>query len=82
MILRPQPDQLIALCANGNESGVTTTTIGFGEGYDEHLLKAMSDAGGGSTYYIESPDEAGSVFAHEIVNARPWREVKKRMKKA
>jgi Ca-activated chloride channel family protein len=60
------PDQLIALCANGNEGGVTTTTIGFGDDFNEQLLSAMADAGGGSTYYIESPDEAASVFAHEI----------------
>ena len=60
------PAQLAALTASARERGITTTTIGFGEDYDEHLLRAMSDEGGGQLYYIERPDQAPGVFAHEI----------------
>jgi Ca-activated chloride channel homolog len=60
------PDQLVDLCRSGAKAGVTTTTIGFGEGYAEDLLSAMADAGGGSDYYIEHPDQAGGVFEEEL----------------
>jgi Ca-activated chloride channel homolog len=61
-----QPAQLTGLCANGLESGVTTSTIGFGEDYDEELLRSMAEAGGGHSYYIENPDQAPGVFEEEI----------------
>lgn len=61
-----QPEQLRLLVGNGREKGVTTTTIGFGEDYDEDLLGALADAGGGNTYYIEEPDQAPAIFGAEI----------------
>ncbi|HSR41400.1 MAG TPA: hypothetical protein VLL48_04500, partial [Longimicrobiales bacterium] len=54
------------LAASGAAAGVGTSTIGFGQGYDERLLRAMAEAGGGSTYYIETPDQAPAVFEAEI----------------
>lgn len=57
---------LAELCARAKRDGVVTTTIGFGAGYDERLLRGMSDAGGGSTYYIEHTDQATGVFEEEI----------------
>jgi Ca-activated chloride channel family protein len=36
---------LVGLCRAGRERGITTTTIGFGEDYDEHLLREMADGG-------------------------------------
>ena len=60
------PQQLTALAGTAKRTGVTTTTIGFGEDYDEELLRAMADAGGGNTYYIERPDQAPGVFEEEI----------------
>ena len=53
-----EPDKLIGLCRTALDQGITTTTIGFGQGYDEVLLRRMAEAGGGSTYYIEDPDQA------------------------
>lgn len=60
------PQKLTGLCASAARTGVTTTTVGFGADYDEALLRAMADAGGGSTYYIERPDQAPGVFEEEI----------------
>lgn len=61
------PDQLKGLCARAaREHGFTTTTIGFGADFDETLLRGMADAGGGGTYYIETADQAGDVFAGEL----------------
>jgi Ca-activated chloride channel homolog len=46
--------------------GVGTTTIGFGEGFNEDLLTAMADAGGGNAHYAATPDEAPAIFAREF----------------
>jgi Ca-activated chloride channel family protein len=61
-----QPTQLVGLCTNGLENGITTSTIGFGADYDEDLLRGMAEAGGGHSYYIENPDQAPGVFEEEI----------------
>lgn len=50
----------------GQKDGISTTTIGFGEDYDEELLRGMADAGGGNTYYIERPDQAPAIFNDEL----------------
>ena len=59
-------DALAGMCREARANGITTTTIGFGRDYDERLLQAMADAGGGSTFYIERPDQAVGVFEEEI----------------
>lgn len=60
------PQQLTGLAAQAKAAGVTTTAIGFGSDYDERLLRAMADAGGGSMYYIENVDQAASIFGDEL----------------
>lgn len=59
-------DQLSSMCASAAGRGVTTTTIGFGEGFDEELLSAMSDAGRGRDHFAASPEEAPDIFAQEF----------------
>lgn len=58
--------RLTGLAQQANHERVTTTTIGFGAGYNERLLRAMADAGGGNTYYIEHEDQAAAIFADEL----------------
>ena len=60
------PDQLAQLATNQKNNGITTSTIGVGDGYDEFLLGRMAEYGGGSTYFIEDPDNAPSVFKEEL----------------
>ena len=60
------PDQLVGMCAHANEHGIRTTTIGFGEDYDEHLLGRMAEAGGGHMHYIEHADQAAAIFGEEL----------------
>ena len=60
------PDKLAGLCRSAAASGITTTTIGFGAGYDEQLLTAMARAGGGNDHYIEHADQAPGVFEEEL----------------
>ncbi|CAN5204139.1 hypothetical protein BH20ACT22_BH20ACT22_25640 [soil metagenome] len=69
-------------------AGVGTTTIGFGDGFDEELLTRMAEAAGGNSHFIASPEDAPAVFADEFegltslvaqnvsVEIRPSEEVK------
>ncbi len=60
------PHQLIGMCAHANEHGIRTTTIGFGQDYDEQLLGRMAEAGGGHMHYIEHADQAAAIFGEEL----------------
>ncbi|HEX6308995.1 MAG TPA: VWA domain-containing protein [Longimicrobiales bacterium] len=60
------PQRLTGLAAQAQRERITTTTIGFGADYNEGLLRAMADAGGGNMYYIERTDQAASIFADEL----------------
>jgi Ca-activated chloride channel homolog len=46
--------------------GVSTSCIGFGAEFNEDLLRAMSDAGGGHFWYVESADQMSGAFEGEI----------------
>jgi Ca-activated chloride channel family protein len=45
---------------------ISTTTIGFGRDFDEVLLTAMADAGGGNGYFAEGPDDSPGIFNEEF----------------
>lgn len=47
-------------------TGVSVTTLGVGEDFDEDLLTAMAEASGGNYYFIESTDKIPQIFAQEI----------------
>lgn len=48
------------------EKGVSVSSIGVGEDFNEDLLIAMSEAGRGNYYYIKNPEEIPGVFAEEL----------------
>jgi len=60
------PDALTEMAKRTGEDGVGTTTIGFGDGFDEELLTSMADAGAGNAYFAPSPEEAPGIFAQEF----------------
>ena len=47
-------------------SGVSVSALGLGVDYDEDLLSAMSDAGGGSYRFVDRPGQLASLFAEEL----------------
>ncbi len=47
-------------------TGLATTTIGFGTTFNESLLGAIAQEGGGRFHYVRSPDEAPGVFLEEF----------------
>ncbi len=58
--------QLVALARQKYEQGISTTTMGLGADFNEDLLMAMADAGGGAFYFIESPEVAPLIFQEEL----------------
>jgi Ca-activated chloride channel family protein len=55
--------RLVAMTSGAKSmEGASTTTIGF----DEDLLAAMADAGGGNAHYAPTPEAAPAIFAQEF----------------
>jgi hypothetical protein len=46
--------------------GIATTTVGVGQDFDEGLLSAMAEAGGGNFQYVAGPDGLREFFTHEL----------------
>ena len=80
-------DELVKI-AGGTKQRAATTTIGFGDGFDEELLTAIAESSNGNTYFAETPEDAPGIFAEEFeglatlmaqnvsVEIRPTEEVK------
>ena len=47
-------------------AGVSTTTLGLGNEYNEDLLEAMARSGDGNYYYVESPQQLAAIFRTEL----------------
>jgi Ca-activated chloride channel family protein len=60
------PGKLIELARQKRDEGISTTTMGLGEDFNEDLLMEMADAGGGAFYFIESPEVAPLIFEEEL----------------
>lgn len=60
------PERLVLLARQKWDSGISTTTMGLGEDFNEDLLMAIADAGGGAFYFIESPEVAPAIFQEEL----------------
>lgn len=48
------------------EKGITTTTFGIGEGFNEDLLQSMATVGGGNFYFIEDEKDFFAMFNEEF----------------
>ncbi|MCL4562695.1 MAG: VWA domain-containing protein [Chloroflexi bacterium] len=49
-----------------NNRGVSTSTFGVGEDFNEHLLEKMANQGGGTFYFISRPAEIPQIFVREL----------------
>ncbi len=45
---------------------ISTSAFGVGYGFNEHLLEAMSNKGGGNFYFIEHPNQIPQIFLKEF----------------
>lgn len=60
------PDAIASQCAHQAAWGVTTSTYGLGEGFNEDLMVRMSRAGGGNGYYGDKAEDLMEPFQREI----------------
>lgn len=59
-------DKLVAFARQKYGEGVSTTTMGLGEDFNEDLLMQMANAGGGAYYYIENPEAMPTILNEEL----------------
>ena len=59
-------DQIALQCSQLAETGVTTSTYGLGDSFNEELMVAMSRAGRGSGYYSENAETLLERFQEEF----------------
>jgi Ca-activated chloride channel family protein len=64
------PNVLTATSKQKAEEGITTTTLGFAQGFNEDLLIGMARAANGNFYFIQSIDDATEVFSIELDSLR------------
>lgn len=60
------PQELSKHASELRKLGVVTTTVGLGLGFDEGLLFAMAEAGGGNFFYAENALGLRNFFAQEL----------------
>lgn len=59
------PDQLSKVAVEAQTNRVTTSTLGFGLGYDELLLGALARGGAGNELFAEEADTAVALISGE-----------------
>jgi len=57
---------IAAQCAEWAVRGVTTSTYGLGNGFNEELMVAMARAGGGNHYYGDTAEDLMDPFQQEL----------------
>lgn len=57
------------MATDARRSGVRVSTIGLGLEYNEDLLQAIAESGGGKYYYVESPVQLARIFEEELKSA-------------
>lgn len=57
---------LAALASSRVDAGISVTGIGLGLSFNEDLIAAVSDAGGGRYHFADQPEELGAVFTEEL----------------
>ena len=60
------PEQLVQIAKDHALRGISTTTIGVGDDFNEHMLKSIAEAGGGNFYFIDNPEQASDIFFQEF----------------
>lgn len=60
------PETLVGWVRTWRERGLALSSLGVGDDFNEDLLVAMAEAGGGNFHYIANPDEIPAIFVREL----------------
>jgi len=62
-------DELIKLIEQKRDTGVTLTTLGYGQGnYNDHMMEQLADHGNGNYAYVDSQEEANRIVGKRLVS--------------
>lgn len=59
-------DAIVSQAKGLHERGVSTSTIGLGDDFNEDLLVPMAEGGGGNSWHVEHADALRDIFAVEL----------------
>src|SRR5262245_19409889 len=59
-------DEIVSQAKGLAERGVTTSTIGIGDDFNEDLLVPMAQSGGGNAWHVERPEDMKRMFEVEL----------------
>jgi Ca-activated chloride channel family protein len=59
-------DQIVSQVRGLSDRGVSTSTIGIGEDFNEDLLVPMASAGGGNSWHVKTAADMQRIFAVEL----------------
>jgi Ca-activated chloride channel family protein len=60
------PREIARFVREARRSGLTVSTLGLGLDYNENLMQAVAEVGGGNYYYVESPAQMAGIFEQEL----------------
>ncbi|MGE3326379.1 MAG: VWA domain-containing protein [Acidimicrobiia bacterium] len=59
-------DEFASITSKAYGDKIVTSTLGYGQGYDETLLSAIARSGSGNHVFADNPDAAGAAIAGEV----------------
>ena len=60
------PGEIARMVRDAKHGGVRVSAIGLGREFDENLMQAIAENGGGRYYYVESPTQIARMFQQEL----------------
>ena len=61
-----EPNEIVSQCAQASEDGISTSTYGLGNGFNEELMIHMAERSGGNSYYGETAEDLIEPFEQEF----------------
>ncbi len=61
-----RPAQLAALGRELREEGLSVSTIGLGDDYNEDLMTALAESGNANYYYVKDAEKLPDIFVEEL----------------
>ncbi|MCW7488351.1 VWA domain-containing protein [Leptospira meyeri] len=61
-----EKEALVKIAEDHLAMGISTTTIGVGNDFNEEILVEIAKAGGGNFHYIDNPEKASDIFFDEF----------------
>lgn len=59
-------DEFASITSKAYADRIVTSTLGYGQGYDETLLSAIARSGNGNHVFADNPDAAGAAITGEV----------------